>query len=128
METLKRFESAHRRVSVAAMRACFHDDALIESVASDGRPLDADRTVEALREALADGVYAIGDWQYEELEPTVVLSSTGARHRLADARIRDEMVFRLIVGRDGLMWRVKLFHTREEALGYLAEHRSELGI
>src|SRR5579862_1439425 len=39
METLRRFERAHSRQSIEDMRACFHDEALIESVASYGQPL-----------------------------------------------------------------------------------------
>ena len=119
LETLKRFESAHSRHSIEGMRACFHDGALIESVASSGQPLGADETAEALRDAFTDGVYAIGGWEYEEITPDTVLSWTGARHRRPDSGMRDEIVCRLITGRDGLMWRVKLFSSRAEALAYL---------
>src|SRR3954471_13166864 len=75
-ETVLAFEAAHRRRSPDGMRACFHEDALIESIASEGEPLDADATAEALRVALADGVYEIGDWHYEEMAPDVILSWT----------------------------------------------------
>lgn len=78
MATLVRFESAHDRVSASEMRACFHDEALIESVASEGRPLGPDATVTALEAALTDHIYYIGDWRYEEIAPEVILSITGA--------------------------------------------------
>jgi hypothetical protein len=128
LEAVLRFEQAHRRQSVADMRGCFHDEALIESVASNGRALGPDETAEALRLAFGDGVYSIRDWRYEEVTPQIVLSWTDARRLIADARMRDEVVCRLISGRDGLMWRVKLFRTRDEALLHLEQHGPDLGL
>ena len=80
MEAVLRFEQAHRRRSVHEMRACFHEEAMIESVASNGRALPADEQADALASALDDGVYSIRDWRYEEVAPQIVLSWTGARH------------------------------------------------
>jgi hypothetical protein len=37
-------------------------------------------------------------------------------------------VYRLISGRDGLMWRVRLFRSRSTALAAFAEHGPSLGI
>ena len=128
MDALLRFEHGHRRRSVTEMRACFHDEAMIESVASNGRALPPDEQIEALADAFDDGVYSIRDWRYEELAPEIVLSWTGARHLLTDAGMRDEVVCRLHVGRNGLMWRVKLFRTRDEALAHLEQHGPSLGL
>src|SRR4051812_26358245 len=66
LESLLRFEKAPRRRSPEAMRACFHDDALVESVASRGEALGPDDTLEALARAFEDGVYSVRDWRYEE--------------------------------------------------------------
>lgn len=128
METLLRFESAHKRRSVAAMRACFADGAIIESVASGRRPLGADETAAALAEALRDHVYSIGDWRYEQITPEIILSITGARHLRPGSTMTDETVYRIVSGRNGLMWRVKLFGSRDEALEYLARHGPDLGL
>jgi hypothetical protein len=128
METLRAFEAAHTRGSVEGMRSCFHDDAVIESVASDSRPLGPDETALALREALGDGVYMVYGWRYEELAPDVVLSITRARHRTEDRAVRDQTVYRLISGRDGLMWRVRLFKSRSSALAAFEEHGAGLGL
>jgi hypothetical protein len=125
MATLRRYEAAHERRALEDMRACFHDEALIESVASDACPLGPDESIDALGKALRDGVYMIYGWQYEELAPDVVLSITRARHRTNDRAIRDETVYRLVTSRDGLMWRVRLFRSRSDALAYLAEHGPE---
>ncbi len=128
MDTLLRFEAAHKRRSAADMRACFHDDALVESIASDGRALGPGETLEAIGAAFGDGVYEIGNWQYEEISPELVLCSTGARHRLPGSGMRDEIVCRLMSGRDGLIWRAKLFRSRDEALEYLEAHGPGLGM
>jgi hypothetical protein len=128
MKTLRRFEAAHQRGSLEQMRSCFHDDAVIESVASSSRALGPDETAIALGEALRDGVYMVYGWQYEELAPDVVLSVTRARHRAGDRAVRDESVYRLVSGRDGLMWRVRLFRSRSSALAALAEHGPGLGL
>jgi hypothetical protein len=128
LETLRRFEAAHTRGSLDQMRRCFHDEAVIESVASHSQRLGPDETVSALGEALRDGVYMIYGWQYEELAPDVVLSTTRARHRAGDRAVRDETVYRLVSGRDGLMWRVRLFTSGDRARAAFAEHGPGLGI
>jgi len=94
----------------------------------NGQTLGPDETAEALARAMNDGVYSIRDWRYEELEPRVALSWTGARRLVGDARMRDEVVCRLHVGRDGLMWRVKLVADREEALEHLQRFGPTLGL
>ena len=128
LDALLRFEHAHRRRWVNDMRACFCDDALIESVASGGLALGADETVEVLERVFDDGVYSIRDWRYEELAPQTVLSWTSARRLIGEARMRDEVVCRLHTGRGGLMWRVKLFRTREAAIEHLELHGPSLGL
>ena len=128
LETLLRFEAAHKRRLTEQMRSCFHDESLIESVASAGSALGPDETVEAIQSAYADGVYEIGDWRYEEITAEIILSSTGARHRLPHQQMRDENVCRLMIGREGLMWRVRMFKDRAQAIGHLEEHRPDLGL
>jgi len=127
-DTLRRFELALERGSLPEIRACFHEDAVIESVASDSYPLGPDATARAVAAALEDGVYMIYGWQHEELEPEVVLSISRARHRAGGGAIRDETVYRLISGRDGLMWRVKLFRSRDDAIAHLERHGPGLAL
>ncbi len=126
MRTLLRFEVAHGERNLVVMRACFHDEAVIESVASGGLPLGPDETVEAIRVALTDHVYSVGNWAYEQLRPDVILSITGARHLRPGSGMTDATVYRLISGRDGLMWRARLFGDREQALAYLERHGPSL--
>jgi hypothetical protein len=58
----------------------------------------------------------------------VIISITRARHRSRGRAVRDEVVYRLISGRDGLMWRVRVFRLRSKALAAFAEHGPGLGI
>jgi hypothetical protein len=128
METLLRFEAGHKRHDVADMRACFRDDALVESIASHGQALGPGETLEAIDAAFGDGVYEIGNWQYEEISAELVLCSTGARHRVPGTGMRDETVCRLMSGRDGLIWRAKLFRNRDDALEHLEAYGPDLGM
>jgi len=110
------------------MRLCFHDDALIESVAA-GKVLGPDDTVEAIRAAFREGVYSMNEWEIEPLGTDVVLAWAGVRHRPdGSKRISDTRIYWLVAGRDGLMWRVRIFHDRDTALGVLDEHGHDLGI
>ena len=128
LETLRRFEEAHRKQSLDLLRACFDDDALMESVASNGRALGADETAAVMEEALRDGVYDIRDIRYELLAPEIVLSHFQARHRLPNGGMGDQSFYRLIVGRGGMMWRIKVFQSREDALAHLERHGPGLGL
>ena len=118
--TLARYERAHVEHNGELLRSCFHDDALIESVASDGAPLGPDETAELIRKALVDGVYSIRKWQYDEHTPEIVLVTVGARHRFQPGGIADETVFRVVVGRDGLIWRARGYSTHEAGLGAIS--------
>lgn len=118
--TLARYERAHVEHNGELLRSCFHDDALIESVASDGRPLGPDETAELIRKALVDGVYSIRKWHYDELAPEIVLVTVRARHSFQPGGIADETVFRVVVGRDGLLWRARGYATHEAALSAIS--------
>jgi hypothetical protein len=127
-DALRAFEHAHRWRSVARLRSSFHDEALMESVSSDGLALTADETVEAIRVALADGAYDLGDWQYDYLSPTTVLAITSVRYRVSGAHVRHETVYRLISAKDGLIWRGKLFRSHSEAVAYFETYGPDLGM
>jgi hypothetical protein len=119
-ETLACYEQAHVEHNGELLRGCFHDDALIESVASNGEPLGPDASAELIREALVDGVYSIRKWHYEQHTPEIVLVTVGARHSFQPGGIADETVFRVVVGRDGLIWRARGYATHEAALSAIS--------
>jgi len=120
LETLARYERAHVEHNGELLRSCFHDDAVIESVASDGEPLGADATAELIRQALVDGVYSIREWQCEVHTPEIVLVTVCARHSFQPGGIADETVFRVVVGRDGLIWRARGYPTHEACVSAIS--------
>ena len=129
METLRRFEVAHNGKLLDQMRACFHDDASIESVASNGRALDPDATIEALAAAFNGGWYSIGDWTYQQIAPDLIVSCTSTRKLLPGGHgVSHDKVYRLTQGRDGLMWRVRLCASRAEAAAEVEKYGQILGI
>jgi len=111
------------------MRRCLHDDALIETVASDWQPVSADEAVEAIRTALErDPYYLEGTWHYDPLPAGIVLTAMPVRERSTAGGIRHRTVWRLTSGRDGLIWRQRLFAGRDEALAHLEQHGPSLGL
>jgi hypothetical protein len=122
-------QRAHKRKRWDDFRACFHPEAKIESVAA-GAVLGPAETVAAVESAIDDGVYAMSEWTIETLEPEVVLAWAGVRQRgrAHPKQISDGMVFWLVTGRDGLMWRVRTFRDRDAATAHLATHGHTLGL
>jgi hypothetical protein len=128
---IEKLQRAHQDRAWRDMRECFHDEALIESVAA-GKALGPDETVAAIRSAFADGIYAMSDWTIEPLpdNPNIVIAWAGVRHRARDGtgRISDATVYWLVSGRDGLMWRVRIFGDRTTTLQQLERHGPTLGL
>ncbi|HWE82890.1 MAG TPA: hypothetical protein VG265_14660 [Gaiellaceae bacterium] len=113
-----------------ALRACFDDEARIESVAAGGA-YDPDESVRRIEAAFSGGVYSPGEWEFEEIRPDVVLSSTNIRHRPPSApagQTVDAALFWLMTGRRGLIWRVRVFNSRVDALDALERHGTSLGL
>ena len=113
------------------LRGLFHDDARPESIASGGIS-GPDETVNAMRLAAGDGVYKMGEWRIEHVEPDVMLLASTMRH-LATVRpgrtgMIDASDVWLMVGRGGLLWRMRIFRTRESALEHLRTHGETLGL
>jgi aminoglycoside phosphotransferase (APT) family kinase protein len=130
LELLARFEHAHKRRLWDEMRECFHDEARIESVAAGG-VLGPAETVDAVRAAFDEGIYSMSDWELEQLgDPDAALAWAGVRHRPAGspARISDATIYWLVTGRDGLVWRVRIFRDRSSALSHLARTGHSLGL
>jgi hypothetical protein len=130
LELLARFEHTHKRRLWDEMRECFHDEARIESVAAGG-VLGPDETVDAIRAAFDEGIYSMSDWELEQLgDSDAVLAWAGVRHRPPGsiARISDATIFWLATGRDGHVWRVRIFRDRASALAHLARTGLSLGL
>ena len=128
LASLRLFEEAHTKRTVEGLRAAFHDDASVETFASGGRPLGPDQTVEAIRAALEDEFFELGDWRHEPLAPTVALVVTTIRYHVTASHIRHTTVYRLISGKDGLIWRGKLFRAHADAVAHWERHGPSLGM
>jgi hypothetical protein len=109
------------------MRACCSDDAIIESVTAN-TPLGPDETVAAVRAAYRDGVYRVQEWQNEDLADAVVLSAGRVQYRPAPGHMSDSMFHWITVGKNGVIWRVKAFGARDDALAHLESHGPSLGL
>jgi hypothetical protein len=131
VETVERIDRLRLVGPWPALRALFHDEALLESIASGG-VFGPDETVDAMRLAASDGVYAMGPWRIERLEADVLLLHSTMRHRAklptGKSAMTDANYVWLMVGRDGLLWRMKIFHNRDAAIEHLERHGSSLGI
>jgi hypothetical protein len=120
------FEAAHTRHDLDELRSFVHDDALIESIAGGG-VRTTDETVDGLRAAFAAGVDSKGTWELEQIAEEVVLATAAIRY-MAGKGVRDRVIYWLITGQDGLVWRIRIFHTREEALAHFGEQGQTLGL
>lgn len=127
--TLQLWDSAKDRARLDEMRACLHDEAVLETVASNGRALGPDRAVDTIRRALQhDRFYLEGPWVYDELESEIVLTGIPVRGRLPSGLLRRYRVHRLTSGSGGLIWRQRICGSRSEALACLDQHGSDLGL
>jgi hypothetical protein len=129
METVATCEVAKRRGQFDVILACLCPNARIETIASEWRPVSPPEAVEAIQAALGrDPYYLEGQWGYEQVAPDVVLTTTPVRERSPGGGVRHRTVYRVTTGRAGLIWRQRLFRTREEALRCWREHGLELGL
>jgi hypothetical protein len=129
LRSLQQFEEADRTGNVDRVRATLADDARVETVASGRRTLGPDETVEALRTAVAcDPYYLAGPWTYEELAPDLILTTTPVRQTSSAGGISHRTFYRITGGREGRIWRQKIFASRAEALAYLERHGRGLGL
>jgi hypothetical protein len=127
--TLQLWDAAKTTLRLDEMRACLHDQAVMETVASEWRAVGADEAVDRIRAALLrDPLYLEGVWFYDEVAPEVVLTAMPVRERSAGGGVRQHGVYRLTSGSGGLIWRQRLFTSREQAVGCLREEGPSLGL
>ena len=74
------------------------------------------------------GVYHVQEWENEDLSDEVVLSSGRVRYRPEPGHMSDSVFHWITTGRNGLMWRVKAFPARDDALAHLERHGPTLGL
>src|SRR4051794_35553396 len=96
LATMRRFELGHEQGSEQVMRSCFHDEAVMETVASGARPLGPDATAAVLATAMRrDPFYVLGRWELEPIAEDVVLSVVPVRQRSETGGISHWTVYSL---------------------------------
>jgi hypothetical protein len=128
LQLVARFENALAERSWARIRALFHDQARIESVAAGNQALGPDETVAAMRSSAAGGIYTLGPWTTETVGPAVAIVYSRMRHHVGKGAITDEGLYWLLTLRGDLFWRVRIFPDRAAAITCLAEHGPDLGL
>ena len=129
IETVAACEAAKRKGDSRTILDCLRPDAIVETIGTIGRPGTPEAAVAANEALLRDDPYYLeGRWEYEQVAPEAVLTTTSLRERSEAGGIRHRNVVRLTTGRDGLIWRQRLFASRQDALACWAEHGVELGL
>lgn len=90
--------------------------------------MSADAAVEALGAALVDGIYSVDVVEQELLAPEVALLALSGRHPVGRHGLHTGTTWQLIVARDGLVWRSRLFPSRAAARACLTDHGPALGL
>lgn len=128
LQLVARFEDALAKRAWASIRALFHDDARIESVAAGIQANGPDTTVAAMRASAEGGIYTLGAWTTETLGPEAAIVYSRMRHHVAKGAITDQGHYWLMTLRGDLFWRVRIFGDRAAAISCLAEHGPNLGL
>jgi hypothetical protein len=128
LQLVARFEDALTKRSWERIRALFHDDARIESVAAGIQAHGPDETVAAMRSSAQGGIYMLGAWTTETLGSDAAVVYSRMRHHVAKGAITDEGLYWLMTLRGDLFWRVRIFRDRVAALTCLAERGPDLGL
>lgn len=128
LQLVARFEDALAKRSWERIRALFHDQARIESVAAGIRALGPDQTIAAMRSSAEGGIYTLGAWTTEVLGLEAAIVYSRMRHHVAKGAITDQGHYWLMTLRGGLFWRVRIFRDRAAAVVCLADSGPDLGL
>jgi hypothetical protein len=112
----------------ATMRELLHPEARLESLAAVGSVLTADELVEAIRNAVAHGLYSVRKWRVEALGPRVALADGRVRYQFESGGITDEHRSWAATEHEGLIWRMRIFEERSGAVACATDHGLDLGL
>lgn len=110
----------------AALRALYHDDARIVSVAGGNRVLSADALMEILS-AVESGSYGTNDAETEALDDSAVVVSGVVRERHGSEATFTPNAW-VLTFRDGLVWRSRAYPSVDDARAAYAEYGLDLGL
>jgi hypothetical protein len=125
---LEEFQAMRLTKDWQAMRALLHASSRLESLAAPGLVLSADGLIEAIRGATEHGIYAVKSWQVEPLGQRAGLVDGRVRYRYGRRGFTDEHRVWVSTERDGLIWRMRVFHDRRSSLRCFGEGSLDLGL
>lgn len=125
---LDRFQTDRLNQDWSAMRNLLHPQAQLESLAAPGDVLTAQQLVAAIRAAMSRGMYSVRNWHVELLDPKTGLADGRVRYRVDRTGITDEARVWVSSERESLIWRMRIFRTRELALTCYRENGPDLGL
>lgn len=122
-----RFIGAIRRGDWETMRSTLDDDAIIESISAQLN-LTPDELVDWMTKVTRAGAYSVESWQLEEIDHAAVIGTGHARFKVNKQRTTDSAYAWLLTAHDNLIWRLRPFASRSDALRCLEEHGHGLGL
>jgi uncharacterized protein DUF4440 len=111
-----------------AMRALYHPRSRNALVASGGRPLGRDETIELLRTGMEEALYAVTPVERQAVGDHGAVVRSRIRYRNPDGFWADEERIWLLVEQDGLIYRTVPYPTIDAAEQAYAEAAPELGL
>jgi hypothetical protein len=110
------------------MRALYHPRARNALVASGGRPLDREETIELLRSGAEEALYALTPVERKAVGAHGAVVRSRIRYRNVDGFWADEIRVWLLVEQDGLIYRTAPYPTMDEAERAYEETAPDLGL
>jgi hypothetical protein len=125
---LEEFQATRLKSDWAAMGRLLHSEARLESLAALGSVLIGGELVQVVQRAMAHGLYTVTTWHVEALLPSAALADGRVRYQLPRGALTDEPRIWVATERDELIWRMRIFRTRDEALACYRRDGVDLGI
>jgi ketosteroid isomerase-like protein len=129
VETARSLIAAFNAHAWTRLRALYRDDALLLTVAGGPAPLGPDETVAAMQQAANDIVHSITFGTPEPIDEHAVVVAGTVRSRTWDQRgsTLTRRVW-LVTFREGRLYRMRVYGTRDDALRGYREHGVALGM
>jgi hypothetical protein len=122
-----RFNGAIRRGDWETMRATLDDNAVIESISAQ-LELGPDELVAWVAKVTREGAYSVESWQLEQIDDAAVIGTGHARFKVDKQHTTDSAYAWLLTGRNNLIWRLRPFSSRSDALACLERCGHGLGL
>lgn len=112
----------------SAIRALYHDDALVLTVTGGPAPLPADEVIAELERASQDVWYSVKGSEPQPLDEHAVIVTGRIRRRMPQGGFEDAGHVWLQTVRDGLIYRQGVYRSQDEAADAYRRLGVDLGI